>query len=272
MRLILALIVVFVLAACEATTAPPAPVTLDAPLVPVATSMAPAGTPPTPDRTARTLVPTNTLFVAPVATASPTAGPTDEPPPTDDPDQVVVTLSPLVITDVEPPVHIQLPKGWTVASDAIIMPELDELGVVPFGYYRGPITGGTGVITVLYGFPNLVSGIGGGSANVFTDALRLLLFAIIEPECEYSFDEERPFRMGEITARGTYYAADECPDGLPSLKGWFAAFNVEGLNVAVYAYVEPLEAYDGPGRAELAAVFDSVTVDLSLLATETPTP
>ncbi|MBK9121933.1 MAG: hypothetical protein IPM16_02260 [Chloroflexi bacterium] len=272
MRLAVALILVFALAACEATTVPPAPVTLDAPLAPVATPVAPAGTPPTPDRPTLTLVPSNTPFVPPTSTVTLAAGPTDEPLPTDDPNQVVVTLNPLVITDVEPPIRMRLPEGWTTASDAIILPEFDGSGVVPFGYYRGPITGGTGVITVLYGFPNLVYGYGDRSANVYSDALRLLLFAVIEPECEYSFDEERPFRMGELAARGTYYAADDCPDGLPSLKGWFAAFNVEGLNIAVYAYVEPLEAYDGPGRAELAAIFDSVTVDLSLLATETPAP
>lgn len=147
---------------------------------------------------------------------------------------------------------------------------VDEMSVVPFGYYSGPVAGGTGVITVLYGFGSIVPEFGDRSPNVFADALRLLLFAVIEPTCEYSFEEERTFSVGGRTARGTVYAANQCPDNLPSIQGWFAALNVEGLNFAFYAYTEPIEAMTSATRAELQAVLDSVEIDLSLLPTAAP--
>ena len=249
------------LAACEATVpAPQASLSPDTP-------RPPAGTPPTSVSPTETRVPTNTPRAIPpsVTPIPPTVS--AEPEAT----RIVVTISPLLQTDIVPPVRLNLPSGWNLVSDAKMLPAAaDEMSVVPFGYYSGPVPGGTGVVTILFGFNSIVPEFGDRTLNVYADALRMLLFAVIEPTCEYSFEEERTFSVGGRTARGTVYSANQCPDNLPSIHGWFAALNVDGLNFAFYAYTEPIEAMTSATRSELQAILDSVEFDFSLLPTAAP--
>jgi hypothetical protein len=247
------------LAACEATVQAPTPV-LD-----LNTPQPPFGTPPTSTVPTETRVPTNTPRVLP-----PTLTPQPSATISDEPTLQTLTINPRVGTDLEPPIHIDLPDGWTVVSDALMLPDFGEMTVVPFAFYSGPVAGGTGNIAVLYGFESLVPEFGDRTPNVYADALRLLLFAVVEPTCEYSFEEERQFTVGSHQARGTVYAADTCPDNLPSLAGWFAALNVDGLNFAFYAYVEPIAGLSVASRGQLQSILDSVEFDFSLLSTVEP--
>jgi hypothetical protein len=247
------------LAACEATVQAPPP-SLDP-----NTPQPPVGTPSTSTVPPATRVPTNTPQAAP-----PTLTPQPSATISNEPTLETLALNPRVGTDLEPPIRIDLLDGWTVVSDALMLPDFGELTVVPFAFYSGPVAGGTGNIAILYGFENLVPEFGDRTPNVYADALRLLLFAVIEPTCEYSFEEERQFFVGDRQARGTVYAADTCPEDLPSLSGWFAALNVDGLNFAFYAYVEPIAGLSAASRGELQSILDSVEFDFSLLSTIEP--
>lgn len=258
MRFVAIFVLAVVLAACEATVPAPEPIIYTATPQPVTEE--PLDIPPT-----RTPVPTNTRQpLPPSVTPEPTIPP--------EPTLVELNISPLLEVDFEPPLRIQLPPSWVRHSDALLMPELDNTVAVPFGFYSGPVSGGgTGNIIVLYGFSSLIpAGMQGASANLYGDALRMLLFAIIEPTCEYSFEEETTYMIAGRQVRGTIFAANSCPDGLPSLQGWFGALNVEGLNFAFYAYTEPFEALTDLSRAELQRILDSVEFDLSLLPTIVP--
>jgi len=221
-----------------------------------------------------------------VATSTPTAivtlGPSIEPPtltptlfvPTDD--RIPVTLNPSVLTDLEAPLRIDVPDGWAYASDALMLPGAEGMSVVPFSLYQGAVTGGQGTIVILWAFENVVpiSPSGGGSTmgiNLFADGLRLLLFTVIEPECNFSYDETQTFTVGSLNGQGAYFVADDCPGGLPSMRGWFSAMSVNRLNFAFYAYTEPRDALDGPALQELQAILDTVEIDLSLLPTPAPT-
>lgn len=222
-----------------------------------------------------TAVPTST------ATTPPTIGPSIEPPtltptaiPTED-NLIPVTLNPSVITDVEAPIRIDVPEGWKFASDALLIPGAEGMSVVPFSLYQGEVTGGKGTVIVLWAFENVVpaSPVGGALSqlNLYADGLRLLLFTVIESECQFGYNEEQVFSVGGMDGVGTYFIADECPDDLPSIQGWFSALRVNRLNFAFYAYTEPQEAILGAAREELQAILDSVEFDFSLLPTPEPT-
>lgn len=258
-------VLALLLTACEASvSAPEAQLNPNTPeFLP---STAPAVIPPpnTPLPT-NTRVPTNTpQAVQPSITPEPSISPTAT--------LIELNISPLIEIGFEPPLHIRLPSGWTSRSDALMLPDLEGTVAVPFGFYNGPVTGGRGSIVVLYAFSSLIpSTTPNIPANLYGDALRMLLFTVIEPTCEYSFEEEATYRIAGRTARGALFAANQCPDGLPSLQGWFGALNVDGLNFAFYAYTEPYEAMNPVSRAELQAILDSVVFDFSLLPTPVPT-
>jgi len=224
--------------------------------------------------------------VTPVPTSSPTAVPTLAPsiePPTLTPisppiatdSRIPVTLNPAIVTDLEAPIRIEIPDGWKSASDALLIPGAEGMSAVPFSLYQGSVTGGTGTIVLLWAFESVVPVSPTGSllsgVNLFSDGLRLLLFTIIEAECEFVYDEARTFTVGGLQGEGTYFVADDCPDDLPSIRGWFWAANIEGLNFAFYAYTEPKEALEGSALEELQAILDTVEFDLSLLPTPAPT-
>lgn len=224
-------------------------------------------------QSAATPVPTST------ATTPPTAAPSIEPPtltPTSsEPTLIPVTLNPSIITDLEAPIRIDVPEGWEKFSDALLIPATEGLSVLPYSLYSGPVTGGQGNIVVLWAFENVVpaspTGQITGGLNLYADGLRLLLFTVIEPECQFGYDEEREFMVGGRQGAGTYFVAEDCPDNLPSLQGWFSALTIDNLNFSFYAYTEPQEALMGPAQAQLQAILDSVEFDLSLLPTPAPT-
>jgi hypothetical protein len=243
---------------------------------------APTSTPEPPPTLTSTPVPTSTL----VFTATPTleALPTDEV--ADATEEVVV--EPIIATDLVAPIRIDLPEGWLTGSASVPadVPSdmtgtalmLDEgLGIpfLPFTSYKGPVTGGTGFITVVWGFQNITTAFPGmeSQAQIYLrgDGIRLLNLAVLEAGCNVGLDVDREFMIGQVVATGTYFAADNCPalepggPRPPDVKGWFAVTQQNGINFAFYAYTEPAEAMDGDALTELQAILDTVVFDMSLL-------
>jgi hypothetical protein len=204
------------------------------------------------------------------------------------------------------PIRIDLPQGWQVGNAALPLsegvdvglvavipteqiPELTasapateevdpasgSLGFLPFTIYRGPVTGGTGYITVIWGFRNVTTAtpLQEGGAQVFLrgDAIRLLNMAVIDPGCNVGIDEDREFIVSGEPAIGAYFAAVECPppaDGsapLEDIRGWFAITQRENVNFAFYMYTEPVDALDGPAQQELQTIVENLQIDFSLL-------
>lgn len=239
-------------------------------------ALSPAPTaPPTPTATL-TLVPTATPTdlptAAPTATATPEPSPQADVTPTDE-------FVPLIITDIQAPITLALPEDWETLTDrsSLPLPEASGFSMVPFAAYRGPVTGGTGYITLFWGFTNVAPAFPaeGGTVpvNLWADGLRLLLFALLEPDCNVGRDPEPSlYRVGDGDAIGSGFWAVDCgassvDDDIqpsPDVQGWFAGFQEDGLNFMFYAYVEPREAIVS-AQADLQAILDTVRVDTSVL-------
>ncbi|MBC8099780.1 MAG: hypothetical protein H7Y11_10085 [Armatimonadetes bacterium] len=202
-------------------------------------------------------------------------------------------IDPLVITDLIAPIRIALPEGWLVGQ-AVVPDDLPfsgtalqtsegvgAFGLLPFTVYKGPVTGGTGYIILVWGFRNVTSVSPGkeSGAQLFLrgDGIRLLNVIISDPDCNIGIDVDREFAVGEQVAIGAYWAAIECPaladgtPGLPDSRGWFAVTRQNDLNFAFYVYTEPIVALDGAAQTELQAIMDSVVFDFSLLPVPAPT-
>jgi hypothetical protein len=221
----------------------------------------------------------------------------------------------IIQVDFGAPIRIDLPEGWQVANAALPLsegsdvgliavvpteqiPELTasavateeatamsgSLGFLPFTIYQGPVTGGTGTITVIWGFRNVTTATplqeSGAQIYLRGDAIRLLNMALIDPGCNIGIDEDREFIVAGEPAIGAYFAAVECPplpDGSPGLddiRGWFTITQRENVNFAFYTYTEPVEALDGPAQQELQTIVENLEIDFSLLpgASTEPTP
>ncbi len=157
---------------------------------------------------------------------------------------------------VEPPLTIALPDGWSFAYDALVLQDIDGIRPIPFAFYQGPVTGGTGTIVLLWGFPSLVN-IGALEPDVWTDGTRLLRLAIFEAGCNVGTDLRRNYSVGGMQAVGTQFAAVDCPQ-LADTRGWFAGLRQFNVNFVFYAYAEPIEAMDSSAPDELQAILDSV--------------
>jgi hypothetical protein len=175
----------------------------------------------------------------------------------------VVTLEPLMGERVPPPFTIALPPGWLSGFDTLVFGDIDAIRNVPFALYQGPVTGGTGTIVVLWGFPNLIVGAADAvitgapvSPDLYADGSRLLRLAVVEEGCNIGTDLRRTYPIGTLEAAGTQWAAVDCPE-LPDTRGWFAGVQQYGLNFIFYAYAEPIEAMEA-ADAELQAILDSV--------------
>lgn len=237
---------------------------------------------------ALTAVPTSTDTPQP----QPTVTQTPTPAPTLDPNLTLTppaaTVEPVFGTNLEAPLNITLPDGWvTITTNAALpLPEGDTFSILPFAAYRGPVSGGTGYITLLWGFQNVVSGIPIQGTpmpvDLWADGLRLLLFALLEPDCNVGRDPKQDYRVGDYAAVGGAFWAVDCGDSSvddeiapsPDIQGWFAGFKEGGFNFMFYAYVEPRESIV-TAQAELQAILDSVTMDFSKLEESlaaTPTP
>lgn len=196
---------------------------------------------------------------------APTSIPTFDPNATLDPEStepVLLELDPLLNQQVPPPYEIDLPEGWVYGYDVLVLRDIDAIRNMPIAVYTGDITGGTGVIVLLWGFPNILPSEGfipeTVTPNLFTDGLRLLPLAIVEPTCNVGTDLRRDYSIGGLAATGTQFAAVDCPDGLPDTRGWFAGLQHFNVNFMFYVFADPIDAID-TGEAELQAILDSIT-------------
>lgn len=173
---------------------------------------------------------------------------------------VVITLPPVQNQEIPPPLTLTLPEDWRTRHDILLLGDVDGMRSIPFSYYSGPVTGGTGNIALLWGFPNLVVGNPFDTASIqvdlFTDGLRLLRLAVIEQGCNIGTDLRREYSVGGLTAVGTQFSAVTCPETADT-RGWFAGLQQNDINFEFYVFTDPIEAIDG-ARAELQAILDSV--------------
>ncbi|GAB4512363.1 MAG: hypothetical protein OHK0046_11750 [Anaerolineae bacterium] len=221
-----------------------------------------------------TLVPTST--VTPFPTASATPAPLIEATPEITPEvteQVVeVPVEPAEGQGVPAPLTLDLPDGWRSLSDTVVVQDVDTMRVIPFTVYTGPVTGGTGFITVLYGFPSILPT--QGTVTLGSDGLRLLRLAVTDLGCNIGVDAEadQVYTVGDQVAVGSYFSAVDCPES-PDTRGWFAVLNYDNVNIAFYMYAEPISAMDGSAEAELQAILNTVRFDLSgIMVTATAAP
>ncbi|MDX2163731.1 MAG: thioredoxin domain-containing protein [bacterium] len=183
---------------------------------------------------------------------------------------VVVTLEPLLGISAPPPLIIGLPPGWSYGYDTLVLQDVDAIRNMPVAVYTGPVTGGTGTIVLLWGFPNLIPfspADGGVQPNLWADGLRLLRLTIVEQGCNIGTDLRREYSIGGLTAVGTQFAAVDCPE-LADTRGWFAGLQQFNLNFVFYAFAEPISAMDGAAADDLQRILDSVRFVLP----PTPTP
>jgi protein-disulfide isomerase len=207
------------------------------------------------------------LDATPEATAEGTPDPESTEP-------VVVTLEPLLGEAVTPPLIIGLPPDWVYGYDTLLLQDVDAIRNMPIAVYTGPVTGGTGTLVLIWGFPNLIPSLndaGIAEPNLWADGLRLLRLAVIEQECNIGTDLRRDFSIGGLAAVGTTFAAVDCPE-LADTRGWFAGVQQFGLNFVFYAFAEPISAMDGSAPDELQRILDTVRFVAPPTATPPPTP
>lgn len=175
----------------------------------------------------------------------------------------VIEISPLQGDRIAPPVTLSLPEGWAWGYETLLLQDIDGIRTIPFAIYQGRVTGGTGTIILLWGFPNLVSIenpllVETIEPDLWSDGLRLLRLAVIEDGCNIGTDLRRNYSVGGLTAVGTQFSAVDCP-ALADTRGWFAGLRQNNLNFIFYAYTEPIDAMSGAAADELQAVLDTVT-------------
>ena len=206
-----------------------------------------------------TLTPVPTSTATPEPTIAPTLPPTETSAvPSETP--IVLEITPLAGSADPPPLDITLPTGWRRGYDILALPDIDTIRAVPLAVYQGPVTGGTGTIVLLWGFPNLVAGNplapDSASPDIWVDALRLFRLALVDQGCNPGTDLQRSYRVGNLSATGTQFAIVECPQS-PDTRGWFAGLRVNDLNFVFYVYVEPITIME-TAQTELQAILDSV--------------
>ncbi len=190
---------------------------------------------------------------------------------------VVITLEPLMGASITPPLIIGLPQGWAYGYDVLVLQDVDAIRNIPIAVYMGPVTGGTGTIILVWGFPNLIPSLtenGIAEPNLWADGLRLLRLAVIEQGCNIGTDLRRDYSIGGLASVGTSFAAVGCPE-LADTRGWFAGLQQFGLNFVFYTYVEPISAMDASAPDELQRILDTVRFVVPPTATPTlltPTP
>lgn len=206
-----------------------------------------------------TPVPTSTSTPPPMATLDPAAQLTATATP--------VLISPLLGLPIQPPLTIELPDDWRYAYNAFIYADLDgRIETVPFAYYEGPVTDGTGTIVLLWGFDSVVNPFAAQQAtNPWLDGLRLLRLVIMDHSCNIGTAPQREYSVGGLDATGTQFSAVDCPEGIPDTRGWFAALNVDEVNFAFYMYIDPLPPAGTPAEFDLQAILDTVEFDVGSL-------
>lgn len=221
-------------------------------------------------------VSTATQFPTLTATPEPSLTPSATIDPTLDA-MTLVTVEPLLETDLTSPIQLSLPRGWELVFDsyALPFPEEEMIRILPFSIYRGPVTGGTGVVVTVWGFENIVpvSPIVNQmpELDLWADGLRVLFTVVLEPDCNIGRGDRREFSFGDDrSAVGSYFWAVDCGESSdvdeippsPDVQGWFVALQERGVNMAIYAYVEPREAIAGDALYELQAIMDTIIIDV----------
>jgi hypothetical protein len=246
--------------------------------------------------TACATAPTPTATLVPSLTPSPI--PTLQPSPTDLPTVVqnlvivsatpdplatpsetpgVVPIEPVTMNGIAPPLTLSLPSDWETLSTNFLVEDVVGLMALPLTVYRGPVTGGTGYIAVLWAFANLSGGnpfqADASQVDLYADGLRLLRLAVLEQGCNIGTDVQRQYTVGGLPSVGTLFSAVTCPE-YPDTRGWFAGLQVNGLNFLFYMYTDPITAMDA-SRTGLQAILDSVSflseADMRATALSMPT-
>ena len=233
------LIIILPLVGCSSLNAPTPTLT------PTLVATSTATTPPT----FTPLAPTETLTPTPEETLEPT---------------VVIEIDQLLEEGTAPPFDIVLPEGWDTQYLIYTLPDVDAvLRPMQLTVYQGPVTGGTGSILVLWGFPNFINdnpftapGATPLPPNLWADGLRLFRTALVDPGCNSGTDLQRSYTVGEREGSGTQFAIVDCPES-PDTRGWFVGLQEEGLNLLFFAYAEPIEAMTS-ATSELQTILDSV--------------
>lgn len=208
-----------------------------------------------------TPVPSSTAtLAATLEPVLPTASSTPDPDTTPTETPIVLEITPLAGSADPPPLDIALPADWRRGYDTLALPDIDTLRAIPLAVYQGPVTGGTGTIVLLWGFPNLVAGspLGPGTPtpDIWVDALRLFRLALVDQGCNPGTDLQRDYTVGGYSAIGTRFAIVDCPES-PDTRGWFAGLRVQDINFVFYTYVEPIEAAE-TAEDELQTILNSV--------------
>lgn len=214
-----------------------------------------AGSAPTPTPT---LVPSSTPTPPPTATSAASATPDNA-----EPTPISLQLTPLAGEGAVPPVTLDFPDSWGYAYDTLALVDVDNtLRPVPLAFYRGPVSGGTGTIVLLWGFPNFLvgspltlPGTPTPAPDLWSDGLRLFRLALVDQGCNAGTDLQRTYSVGGLAATGTQFAIVDCPES-PDTRGWFAGLQVGGLNFVFYMYAEPIAAMDTAWN-ELQAILDT---------------
>ncbi len=178
------------------------------------------------------------------------------------PDELVVTVQPLLGQKIDPPLDITLPRGWKFGSDTLVLRDVDvDMRTIPLAVYSGPVTGGTGTIVLLWGFPSLVAGNPFSATpvqpDIWADGLRLLRLAVIEEGCNIGTDLRAQYSIGGLTAVGTQFSAVDCPQ-LADTRGWFAGVRISGINFVFYTFTDPIDAMNS-AQPELQDILDTVS-------------
>jgi hypothetical protein len=133
---------------------------------------------------------------------------------------------------------------------------------VPFAFYQGPVTNGTGTIVVLWGFDSVVNPFAAEGINPWLDGLRLLRVVILDNTCTIGTAPQRDYTVGGYTAVGSQFSAVDCPQDQPDTRGWFAALQVDDINFAFYMYMDPLQPAGTQAELDLQEILDSVEFDI----------
>ncbi|TVR24345.1 MAG: hypothetical protein EA396_01660 [Anaerolineaceae bacterium] len=166
--------------------------------------------------------------------------------------------------EIDPPITLELPDDWLSANSTVAIQDVFGLQLVPFTVYAGPVTGGEGFIIVLWGYEST------GTFNPITqesnvspylDALRLFRLAIIGGDCVPGVDVQQEFSVGDEVGIGANFSAYRCEATLDT-RGWFVGLEVDGVNMGIYVYTEPIDVMDGIAPQELQAILDSAEFDV----------
>lgn len=217
---------------------------------------------PTPVPTSTfTQIPSPTLTLTPSITWTPTETP--------------IPVDPLTGEGARPPIEITLPQGWQEGYDGIVFRDFDGMRVIPFAVYTGPVTGGQGVIFLLWGFPSVTPANPNNDRflvrDLYLDGTRLLRRVVMEWECNIGTDLAKYFTVGTLQAVGANFTAVDCP-ATSDTRGWFAGLNVDDVNFLFFMSTDPIEAMDGPAPLEMQAILDTVVFNVEAFLSGELTP